>query len=134
MSADSSWELQQAVFTALTGDAPLMAMITGIHDHVPEGAAFPYVTMGEASAIAWGAAGVDGVESTLILHVWSRSRGRKEVKQITAEMHRILHDADLAVTGHALIWLRFEQSRSLLDADGATYHGIARFRALTNAA
>ena len=26
MSADSSWELQQAIYTALTGDATLMAV------------------------------------------------------------------------------------------------------------
>ncbi len=133
-SPDSSWELQEAIYTALTGDAPLMAMISGVHDHVPQDTAFPYITIGASTAREWGAAAVDGVESTLILHVWSRSRGRKEVKQITAEIHRVLHDADLTVTGHGLIWLRFEQSRSLLDADGATYHGIVRFRALTNAA
>ena len=134
MSADSSWELQKAVFTALTGDATLMAMITGVHDHVPQDAAFPYVTVGEASVTAYGAVGIVGVETTLVLHVWTRSRGRKEAKLVIAEIHRILHDADLTVTGHDLVWLRFEQSRSLLDADGATYHGIVRFRALTNAA
>lgn len=63
--------------------------------------------------------GVDCIEATLILHVWSRTRGRKEVKQITAEIHRVLHDANLTVTGHDLIWLRFEQSRTLLDVGGA---------------
>ena len=132
MSADSSWELQQAIFTALTGDAPLMAMITGVHDHVPQDTAFPYVTVGGGTVRAWGAAGVDGVEATLILHAWSRSRGRKEVKQIMGEIHRIVHDADLTVTGHALVWLRFAFSETLLDMDGLTNHGFMRFRALTN--
>ena len=80
-----------------------MAMITGVHDHVPQDAAFPYVTMGESTARDWGAAGVTGVEATLTLHVWSRSRGRKQVKQVMAEIHRILHDADLPVTGHDLV-------------------------------
>ena len=132
MSADSSWELQQAVYTALTGDAPLMAMITGVHDHVPQDAAYPYVTVGEASVTAYGAVGIVGVETTLVLHVWTRSRGRKEAKLVIAEMHRILHDADLAVPGHNLVWLRFEFSRTTLDADGATYHGLARYNAVTH--
>ena len=134
MSADSSWELQQAIFTALTGDAPLMAMISGVHDHVPQDAAFPYVTMGESTAVAYGAVGIVGLDTTLTLHVWSRSRGRKELKQVMAEMHRILHDADLTVTGHNLVWLRFEFLQTLLDADGATYHGIARYNAITHEA
>ena len=132
MSADSSWELQQAVYGALTGDSTLMALITGVHDHLPQGAAFPYVTIAESTARAWGVVGVVGIEATLTLHVWSRVRGRKEFKQIMAEMHRILHDADLTVTGHALIWLRFDFAETILDDDGATYHGITRFRALTN--
>ena len=90
MSADSSWELQQAIYTALTGDSALMAMITGVHDHVPQGAAFPYVTIGEAAAVDWRTVGHDGMELTLVLHVWSRERGRQEAKQVLAEIHRIL--------------------------------------------
>ncbi len=134
MSADSSWELQQAIYTALTGDAPLMGMVQGVYDHVPQGAAFPYVTVGESSVRAWRAVGLDGVETTLILHVWSRERGRKQAKQIMAEIPRILDDADLTVPGHALIWLRFEFSQTILDADGVIYHGIARYHAMTHTA
>ena len=134
MSADSSWELQQAIYTALTGDPTLMALITGVHDHVPQGAAFPYVTIGESTARDWGAAGVSGIEATLTLHVWSRTRGHKELKQIMAEVHRILHDADLTVTGHHLVYLRFVFARTTRDSDGATHHGLSRFRALTNEA
>lgn len=134
MSADSSWPLQQAIFTALTGDATLMAMITGVHDHVPQGAAFPYVTIGESSARAWGAAGVDGIETTIIIHVWSRKRGHSEVKLVLAEVYRVLHDADLTVSGHVLVRLRFGFTQSIRDNDGATYHGIARYTALTHQA
>ena len=132
-SPDSSWELQEAIYTALTGDAPLMAMITGVHDHVPQETAFPYITIGASTAREWGAAGVEGIEATLTIHVWSRTRGHKEAKQITAEIHRIMHDADLSVTGHALINLRFEFGETMLDADGVTYHGITRYRAVTHA-
>ena len=134
MSPDGSWELQEAIYTALTGDAPLMATITGVHDHVPQGAAFPYVTVGESTARDWGAAGVSGIETTLVMHVWSRKRGHKEVKQVLAEIHRILHDADLTMPGHVLVWLRYGFSQTIAGKDGATYHGIARYNALTNQA
>ena len=128
MTADSSWELQKAVYTALTGDGALMAMITGVHDHVPQDTAFPYVTLGESTAVEIGRG---GVELTLVLHVWSRERGRRETKQILAEINRILNKADLTVPGFVLMWFFFEFSRTLLDSDGATYHGIARYSAKT---
>jgi hypothetical protein len=131
MSADSSWPLQQAIFTALTGDATLMGTITGVFDHVPQGTVFPYVTVGENTARAFRAVGIQGIEATLVLHVWSRARGRKEVKEIMAEIHRILDDAALAVAGHALVNLRFEFSESILAGDGMTEHGVARYRAVT---
>ena len=134
MSADSSWALQQAIYTALTGDATLMSLITGVHDHVPQETAFPYVTIGEASAVDWRTVGHDGMEMTLVVHVWSRARGRKEAKQILAECYRIINDAKLTVPGHVLVWLHFEFSRTHLDSDGATYHGIARYNAITHEA
>ena len=134
MSGDSSWELQQAVYGALTGDTTLMAMITGVHDHVPQETAFPYVTIGEASAVDWRTVGHDGMEVTLVLHAWSRERGRREVKLILAEVHRILNDAKLTVPGHVLVWLHFGFSQTMLDNDGATTHGIARYNAITHEA
>ena len=134
MSADSSWELQQAIYTALTNDSALMAMITGVHDHVPQETAFPYVTIGESTAVDWRTVGHDGMELTLVLHAWSRERGRREVKLILAEIHRILNHAKLTVPGHVLVWLHFEFSQTLQDSDGATYHGIARYNAITHEA
>ncbi|MCH8968043.1 MAG: DUF3168 domain-containing protein [Planctomycetes bacterium] len=62
-----------------------MAMIQGVHDHVSQESPFPYVTIGDEIARDWSAAGVEGVEAMLVLHVWSRARGRKEVKQILAD-------------------------------------------------
>ena len=132
MSVDSSWELQKAVYAALTGDSALMAMITGVHDHVPQDTAFPYVTIGEGTALDWRTAGVLGAEVTLVLHVWSRSRGRREVKLIMIEIRRILDGAELTVPGHALVWMRFSLSQDELDPDGLTYHGITKFRAVTH--
>ena len=134
MNADSSWELQKAIYAALTGDGALMAMITGVHDHVPQEAAFPYVTIGESTAVDWRTVGHDGMELTLVLHAWSRERGHREVKQILAECHRILNDAKLTVPGHVLVWLHFEFAQTIADNDGATYHGIARYNAITHEA
>ncbi len=133
MSGEASWALQVAVFEALTANASLTAAVSGIYDHVPADTAFPYVTIGETSVSDWSSKTFDGQEHRLTLHVWSRARGRKETKEIFALLYAMLNGADLAVEGQQLVDLRFEFAQTLLDADGLTFHGVQRYRAVTRA-
>jgi hypothetical protein len=82
--ASASWALQQAIFAALTTDAPLNALLGGtrIYDDVPVRADFPYVTFAGSSERDWSTGGEDGREHILTLHVWSRAGGRKEAHEI----------------------------------------------------
>lgn len=128
------WALRQALYTALTGDAVLQALIgdpARVYDDVPADAAFPFVTFGDAAANDWSAAGTLGSEHLITLHVWSRYEGHKEAQQILEALEALLHDASLSPTGHALINLRFVSSGIIRDPDGATTHGFIRFRAVT---
>lgn len=129
--ADAAWELQKAVFAKLDGDATLGDLISGVFDHVPAEQAFPYVTVGDDTAVWSGAMTVDGQEHTLTMHVWSRGRGRKEAKEIMDRIHTVLHDAALTVTGFTFIALRYEFGQTFMDEDGLTRHGVMRFRAIT---
>ena len=45
-----------------------------------------------------------------------------------------LHDQPIAVADHRLVNLRHEFSEARRDADGETYHGIVRYRAVTEPA
>ena len=125
-----SWNLQKAVYTRLTGDATLMALITGVYDDVPEDSTYPYCVIGEESAINSGTKTVDAVEHSLSLHVWSRYRGLYEIKTIMERIYTLLHDYDLSVTDVSFINLRQEFETTIVDADGITRHGIIRFRAV----
>lgn len=130
----ASWALQTAIHAALIDDATLMALVAGVHDHVPEGAAFPYVTIGEDAVDAFDGKTFRGAEHALSLHVWSRGRGRREAKAILARLRALLDQAALTVGGHALIDLRFVAEETALERDGLTYHGRARLRAVTQEA
>ena len=137
MTADSQWAVQQAVYTALTGDAAVQALIGNparVYDHAPQDATFPYVVTGESTAVDWDTKSEDGMEQTLTVHSWSRYRGLSEVKRIMAAVVDALDKQALSVTGHDLVQLRFEFSDTFLDEDGLTRHGVQRFRALTEAA
>jgi hypothetical protein len=49
-------------------------------------------------------------------------------------VHDALHDRDLALEGHRLVNLRHELSEARREPDGDTYHGIVRYRAVTEPA
>lgn len=120
------WALQQAVFTRLSD-----ALTVDVYDHAPQDVAFPYVTIGEDTAIPFDTDNSIGAESTITIHVWSRYRGRKECKQIQREIYNALHRYELPVTGAHLVTVEFETGRTFLDADGLTTHGVQTFRIIT---
>lgn len=137
MSADSQWPLQTAVFSRLTADTAVQALLGNparVFDHVPQASLFPYVVIGETSAQAFDTKTEAGLEQRLLVHTWSRYRGLKETKEIMAAVSGALDQAALNVGGHALVLLRFEFATTMVDPDGLTRHGAQRFRALTQVA
>lgn len=134
--ASAGWALQKAVHAALTADAVLVGLLGGpqVFDDVPQQTAFPYVTLGQSTERDWSTATEDGAEHVLTLHVWSKRAGRKETREIMEAVRGALHDRALAVGGHRLVNLRHEFSEARRDADGETYHGIVRYRAVTEPA
>ena len=130
----SGWALRQALYTAITGDAGVKALIgdpARIYDDVPAGAAFPFVTFGDSNIRDWSTMDGTGAEHTVTLNAWSRYEGHKEAQQILDALEALLHDVSLAPGGHTLINMRFVSSQIIRDPDGATTHGVIRFRAVT---
>ena len=123
--------LQEALYARLNNDSTLTSTYgAAVYDEVPEGSGFPYVAIGESTALDYSTNDVTGSENTLVFHVWSQYRGAKETKNIMDRLHDLLHDYSLSVTGANLINLRFEFSDLVRDPDGITRHGVMRFRAI----
>lgn len=131
--ATASWSLQQAIYAALTTNAALLSQLGGphIYDDVPQRTPFPYLTLGQSSVLDWSTGTDDGHEHLLTLHVWSRAGGRAQVQDIMASIEVALDDQPLTLVGHRLINLRHVLSEARREADGVTYHGIVRLRAVT---
>jgi len=126
--ADAAFAVQTAVYDRLTGDPTLMALVDAVNDQVPENAAFPYVAIGEDTAVDFGTKSEPGQELTLTLHAWSRAHGRKQVKDILARVHALLHEQALPVSGFSHVLTRFAFTETFRDPDGLTQHGVARYR------
>lgn len=131
--SSAQWELQRAIYAALSADAALKSEIgdpARVYDDPPEDAAFPYVTIGEARAR--NIAGVDGaLEHDVRLTVFSRYAGRREVKRIMGALYDALHEAPLILSGFRLVQIRFVFADAFRRQDGDAYQGAMRFRAVT---
>ena len=129
----SSWALQTSLYAALAADTALVGLlgVPRIYDDAPQRSAFPYVTLGQSALRDWSTATEAGDEHLLTIHVWSRAEGRRETNEIIEAIRAALHDGSLLLDGHRLVNLRYESSEARREPDGQTYHGIVRFRAVT---
>jgi len=134
--ASPGLELQKSIHATLAADAPLLALLGGprVYDDVPPGTAYPYVTIGESVVRDWSTGSDEGAEHILTLHVWSRAAGRRQTHEIMSAVRDVLHEAALTVSGHNLVNLRHEFSDARREPDGETYHGVVRYRAVTEPA
>ena len=122
--------VQTAVYNALTADAGLMALVTGVYDAVPQTETYPYVTIGEDIHNEWDTYDGLGSDCSVVVDTWSRGRGRKETKAIQGEIYDALNRAVLTYSGYDIINIAFVSSSSFMDADGLTRHGVSTFRVL----
>ncbi len=131
----AAFALQKAVYKALVQDAALLGLLGGsdIFDHTPPSAAFPYITLGQASEFAWDTSTEEGSEILFTLHVWSRRRGRKQTLAIMQAVADVLDGGQLNVSGQNLVNLMLQSSETAYDDDVAVYHGLMRFRAVLEA-
>lgn len=131
--ATASLALRRALHDGLVGHAPLVAALGGpkIWDEPPRTAAFPYVTLGEARVSDWSTGSSSGHEHALTLHVWSRQGGQTEAQVVAGEIIAALEQVSLDPAGQRLVNLRFATADIRREADGKTWHGVVRFRAVT---
>lgn len=134
MTAYSLWPAQAAVYSLLCAHAPLQALLPPgdpqIFDHVPQGALFPYIVIGDMAARPFETQASEGHDITLTLHSYSRYRGMKEAEALMTALHRI----DFTIEGQVLIYCAETGAEIQLEPDGETRHGIQRFRLITEPA
>ena len=126
----SHYPLQQAIYQKLTGDATLMALITGVFDRTPQDTNFPYISIGESAAHDWSNLGTTGTAHVLTLHVWSREGGRKQAAQIMERLYTLLHQGTLTVSGQSFVSMHFTASDIGMESDGWTYQAKMHFSVL----
>lgn len=114
--------LQKAIYDCLKA-----SLTCPVYDHVPDGAAMPYVTLGEDTAVDWSTKLEPGMEVTHTLHVWSDYNGMAEVKQIIDKIVQTLTANPLTIEGFFVVVAMLDMVDTLRDPEGYR-HGVVRFR------
>lgn len=117
--------LQVALIAAL--DA---AVACDVWDAVPEGSAYPYVTIDttEISNRDFLASRMD--ERFVYLNVWSTAEGQAEVLQIMSQIDA-LHEQPLDLTTGDVVSVRVQRKRTSREPDNRTFMGRVTLRILT---
>lgn len=141
---DPAWALQKGILARLAANSALVALLpygaASIFDDVPEDEKFPYVTIGDIQTNEWDTSSELGAEHVETINVWTSRgdrangtagyEGRKSARDILAQIYQSLHQAAFNLDGNRLVNLRFQFS-AVLREDAEAYHGVIRFRAVT---
>jgi hypothetical protein len=127
MSLDN---LQRAIFTKLTGDSALMALIVGVYaDHPQDNDSgsttpFPYVTIGQDRGQNWDTKTTTGASVVCQIDTWTRSGNFLTAKAISAAIRLTLHYQPLIIpqANHTMTVVQSEGF--MKDPDGTTKHGV----------
>jgi hypothetical protein len=124
--------LQEAMFEALVGDAPLVALLGGakVFDGARRNAEAPYVHLGEIVARDWSTATEEGTEISFAIVVWSRAAGRSEGLLIAERVVGLLHDAALTLDGFRLVNLLHVATETARVEKPDGRRAVVRFRAV----
>jgi len=130
--------LQQAVFTRLSGFTALTSQLSGqgVYARKPQdpesedASVFPYVTFTVVTVNPWDTDDTDGAQAIVQIDVWSRSQSRQQVAAILDSIYDALHKYQIPISGANTVDCLFAGGPIITDdPDGVTTHGVADFRA-----
>lgn len=118
-------QLQKAVVARVKGQTSAGQRV---YDRAAPSASFPYIELGDEVSVNESDQCAELFDVSLDLHVWSRSVGKVEAKQIGEAVRQAL-SADIAVDDYHVIEQTIESGRVITDPDGLTAHAVLTFRA-----
>jgi hypothetical protein len=125
-------DIQAAIVSRLKHDDALKGIIAGrVFDDVPATSEapsphFPYITTGQWAEVEDGTSTTHAVKFSCDLHVWSRAAGQQQLKDIMHVMFSLLHWTLMPIASGNVNWVMVENTQTMRDPDGETYHGIVR--------
>lgn len=135
MTALASHKLQEAVFSALSGDETITEQLAGIYDEPPADARYPYLAMGDTNITVQDLKDRDGAQINFDITLWSDEPSQMQVKELMAHTDAVLHDTDLSLNGFDIVYLRLSSAGVIRqwNEQGSLYRGRLSYSALVYA-
>lgn len=128
----ASYELQIALVAILKNDSGVAAFVAGrVYDGPPPNPTLPYISLGARDVVPDDADLLTMREETVQFDIWSGAHGgTSAAARIVDAVKRALHLQRPVLTVNALTSLEVVLTRTFLDADGITAHGMVQVSAL----
>jgi len=120
--------IQESLFTLLSGDSGLNAIVTGIFDSAPEQQPYPYVIIDTLTSRDWSTRTSLGFNTSIPILVYGQE-GKSQLLDITDKIYEIIVEGNITLLSHQLVAMRFETHEVQQESDGITCRGMIRFRA-----
>lgn len=137
---DRTVQMVAAVYAALANDATLTTLLGSsgrVFTEVPDNQAAPYVFIALPNNNDYGSSSGDAQEHIFQVDVfteqpWLGLSAVQHCAKVVAQVRSVLHGIPLAMSAGTMANLRCEFTQpALRDPDGVSWHGVLRFRAVT---
>ena len=102
-----------------------------VYDAVPQGAAYPYVTLDSEVSNNYDFLSARKDERFHFLTVWSESRGQEEIKRIFTQIDAALAGYEVTLDTGSIVSILVDSTSTRRDADNVTFQGTAILRVVT---
>lgn len=121
--ADPGAALQKAVLGALSA-----GLSVPVYDAVPQGAAFPYVSLDSTVTDSADFLRERLDDTFMYINAWSESRGQEHVLRLIGEINSLLNGQTLVLDDGVMVSMRVVSKAARRDADNVTYMGNVTLR------
>lgn len=133
-------EIGDALVAALKADAALATALGATAEdskiysgRAPDTAVLPYIVLGASTETARGTFGRDGTDGVEMLHLWTDGPFKRPVLVLYAHVHRVLDRVALTLSTNTHTRGRVRLVTTMIDPGGTAHHGVAEYRAHTQA-
>lgn len=131
------WEVQLGIVSMLMAHSslePTLGNPMRIYDQPPQDPVFPYLTFGPSQSRFIDAQDAPAQEHEFTLHMWSRYRGRREVREFIGFLASAIESGTPVMTDFRMVSVRPLFIDVFRMSDGLTTHGVLRLKAVTEPA
>lgn len=129
----AEFDIQQAIYTVLSGNATLAGLGVSVVDFGPDAddgsTIYPYVSIGMIFLGEWDTDDTTGFNMLARIHSYSNTGAAGQTKTMQGAIYDALHRVALAVTGYDTITVHREESFVQRTQSGA-FHGVCEYRGL----